>query len=165
MFIGFVSDNASGAHPRILEALQRANTGYCMPYGDDEYCERAKAEFRKLFGDNIEVFFALSGTGCNVLSLRSALRPWQSVICSDAAHINTAESGAPEWTAGVKLLAVPSVNGKISPDSLDRYFPYITDCHHPTPHLVSITQTTEKGAVYSPEEVRALFAANGLPLL
>ena len=156
MFIGFISDNAAGAHPRILEAVLRANTGYCLPYGDDEYCAQAQAEFRKLFGNDIEVFFALSGTGCNVLSMRSALRPWQAVICSEVAHANTNESGAPEWVSGSKLLAVPSVNGKISPDSLDRYLPDIKDCHHATPHLLSITQTTEKGAVYSPEEVRAL---------
>ena len=119
MFIGFISDNAAGAHPRILEAVLKANKGYCLPYGDDEYCAQAQAEFRKLFGPDIEVFLALSGTGCNVLSLRSALRPWQGVICADVAHINTDESGAPEWGVGPKMLTVPSVNGKISPESLD----------------------------------------------
>ena len=156
MFIGFISDNAAGAHPRILEAVLKANKGCCLPYGDDEYCAQAQAEFRKLFGPDIEVFLTLSGTGCNVLSLRSALRPWQGVICADVAHINTDESGAPEWGVGSKLLNVPSVNGKISPESLDAYLPDLKDCHHSTPHLLSITQTTEKGAVYTPEEVRAL---------
>ncbi|MCH5277715.1 MAG: threonine aldolase [Desulfovibrionaceae bacterium] len=165
MFVGFISDNAAGVHPRILDAVVRANSGYCPAYGEDDYCRQAQAEFRRLFGGDIEVFLALSGTGCNVLSLRSALRPWQAVICSDVAHINMDESGAPEWGAGSKLLAVPSVNGKISPDSLDIYLPDIKDCHHATPHLLSITQTTEKGAVYTPEEIRALADkahANGL---
>lgn len=158
MFVGFVSDNAAGVHPRILEAVVKANEGYCEPYGEDAYSARAQAEFRKLLGQDIEVFLVLSGTGCNVLSLRSALRPWQAVICADVAHINTDESGAPEWGVGAKLLPVPSVDGKISPASLEAYLPDLKDCHHSTPHLLSITQTTEKGAVYTVEEVRALAA-------
>lgn len=158
MFVGFASDNAAGAHPRVLEAVARANQGYCKPYGADEYSAQAKAEFRKLFGPDIDVYFALSGTGANVLCLRSLLKPWQAVICADVAHINTDESGAPEWGVGAKLLPVPTVNGKIAPDALDAYLPDLADFHHSTPHVLSITQSTEKGSVYSPDEIRALAA-------
>ena len=156
MFLGFASDNTAGAHPRILDAVFRANQGYCRPYGFDEYSIRAEAMFRELFDADVEAFFALSGTGCNVLCLRPMLRPWQGVICSDVAHIQTDESGAPEWVAGSKLLTVPSHNGKIVPQALDIYVPDLEDCHHSTPHVLSITQSTEKGAVYSREEILAL---------
>jgi threonine aldolase len=165
MFFGFESDNTAGAHPRILDALVRANEGYCLSYGADEYSAQGEAEFRKIFGADIEVFLALSGTGANVLALRSMLRPWQGVVCSDVSHIFQAESGAPEWGTGAKLLPVPSRDGKMAPDALDAYLPDLTNCHHSTPHVLSITQCTEEGSVYSVEETRALADrahANGL---
>ena len=159
MFTGFASDNTAGVHPRIMKAVLEANTGYCRPYGFDEWSEAAISEFRKLFGEDAQVFFALSGTGGNVMSLRTMLRPWQGVICSDVAHINTDESGAPEWVGGVKLLPLPAdEEGKIHPGQLARWAGDIKDCHHATPHALSITQTTEFGGVYSLEEVRALTA-------
>lgn len=156
MFTGFASDNAAGVHPRILEAVARANDGYCKPYGFDGYSDAAASLFRSLLGENADVFFALSGTGANVLCLRAALRPWQGVICSSVAHIDTDESGAPEWGTGSKLLVVPAENGKITPAAVDVYLPDREDCHHTTPRVLSITQTTEKGSVYSLDEVRAL---------
>ncbi len=156
MFVGFTSDNASGAHPRLLDAVIRANQGFCKPYGEDEYSAAAEAAFGRLFGEGVKAYCALNGTGANVLSLRAMLRPWQAVVCSDVAHIQTDESGAPEWGVGAKVLPVPSVNGKITPDALDRYLPDLHNCHHSTPHVLSITQTTEVGSVYRPEEIRAL---------
>jgi threonine aldolase len=156
MFFGFESDNTAGAHPRVLDALVRANEGYCPSYGEDEYSARAESEFRKLFGEDSEVFLALNGTGANVLALRSMLRPWQGVICADASHIFQGESGAPEWGTGAKLLPVPARDGKIAPDALDAYLPDLTNCHHSTPQVLSLTQCTETGSVYSPEEIRAL---------
>ena len=140
MFFGFESDNTAGAHPRVLEALVRANEGYCPSYGEDGYSARAASEFRKLFGEDAEVFLALNGTGANVLALRSMLRPWQGVICADTSHIFQGESGAPEWGTGAKLLPVPGLDGKISPDALDVYLPDLNNCHHSTPRVLSITQ-------------------------
>ena len=158
MFTGFASDNTAGAHPRIMKAVLEANTGYCRPYGFDEWSEAAFAEFRKLFGRDAQIFFALSGTGGNVMSLRAMLRPWQGVICSSVAHVNTDESGAPEWVGGSKLLTVPADGeGKIRPEQLERWAGDLAD--HVTPHALSITQTTELGGVYSLAEVRALTEA------
>lgn len=156
MFVGFASDNTAGAHPRILDAVVRANSGYCKPYGADEYSDQMRDVFHGIFGDDTEVFLALSGTGANVLCLRAMLRPWQGVICADVAHINTDESGAPEWVCGSKVLPVPSIDGKMTPDSIDAYLPDIDNCHHSTPHVLSITQSTEKGSVYTRDEICAL---------
>ena len=157
MFIGFASDNTAGVHPRIMQAILEANAGYCRPYGFDEWSEAALAQFHRLFGHDVQVFFALSGTGGNVMSLRAMLRPWQGVVCSHVAHINTAESGAPEWVGGAKLLTLPADGeGKIRPEQLERWAGDLKDCHHVTPHALSLTQTTELGGVYSLEEVRAL---------
>lgn len=156
MFLGFTSDNASAAHPRILEAMIRANQGYCKPYGEDEYSVEAVEQFRKLLGPDAEVFFSLCGTGANVLALRAMLRPWEAVICADVSHINTDESGAPEWATGSKLLPAPSEGGKIRPESIDCYLPARHSFHHSTPKVLSLTQSTEMGTVYTQEEVRAL---------
>lgn len=156
MYIGFASDNTAGGHPRILDAIVRANEGYCKPYGADEYSALAKDEFRKIFGPDSDVYFALNGTGANVLGLRSMLRPWQAVISADISHINTAESGAPEWGVGAKTLGLPSKDGKILPESLAVYWPDLANFHHSTPHVLSITQSTENGCVYTPGEIRAL---------
>lgn len=160
MFTGFASDNTAGVHPRIMKAVLEANAGYCRPYGFDEWSEAAVAEFHKLFGQDAQVFFALSGTGGNVMSLRAMLRPWQGVICPSTAHINTDESGAPEWVGGSKLLTLPAdEEGKIRPEQLECWAGDLTDCHHVTPHALSISQTTELGGVYSLAEVRALTEA------
>lgn len=167
MFIGFASDNAAGAHPRIMQAVAEANCGYAKPYGGDDYTLAALKEFERLFGPEAKVCFALCGTGANILGLRSLLRPWQGVICADVAHINTDECGAPEWGTGAKLLPVPSVHGKIFPDDLDRYLPDKYSPHHSTPRVLSITQSTEEGTLYTLEEIKALADkahANGLYL-
>lgn len=156
MFYGFASDNAAGAHPRIIEAIASVNSGFCKPYGEDEYSAQGVRAFKKLFGPNIDVFFALSGTGANVLGLRTMAMPWHGIICADVAHINTDESGAPEWGIGAKLLPVPSVNGKIKPESLLHYMADRDNFHRSKPAVLSITQSTEKGTVYTPDEVSAL---------
>ncbi len=156
MFLGFASDNTAGAHPRILKAIEAVNSGYDKPYGEDYVSLETDAIFAKLFGPNAKVYFALTGTGANVLALRTLARPWHGIICSDVAHIHTEESGAPEWGVGAKLLPVPSTFGKITPDSLDMYLPDITNFHRSKPAVLSLTQVTEKGTVYSVEEIRAL---------
>ncbi len=152
----FASDNTVGVHPTIMNAIQEANIGSCKPYGADEYCEEAENSFKKIFGDDIETFFVLSGTGANVLALRSILRPWHGTICTDISHINTDECGAPEACTGSKLLAVPSVNGKLTPAGIHHYLLDLNNVHHVKPALVSITQSTEQGSMYTVDEIKAI---------
>ena len=154
----FASDNGSGIHPNILEALAKANVGHTKGYGYDVYTRQAEEEFRKLFGAQVEVFFVYSGTGANVLSLQSCLQSFEAVVCSDTAHIYTDETGAPEYNLGVKLIALPSVDGKISVGQLDKILIGRGVEHHVQPKVISLTQSTEYGTVYSLEEVKAISA-------
>lgn len=163
----FASDNASGVHPRILAAMERANAGYARPYGQDPYTGQAKEVFARHFGPNIDMYFVFLGTAANVLGLRAVTRPWHSVVCADVAHINVDECGAPESVTGSKLQAVPSYDGRIRSTDIEPLLHMIGDFHHSQPRVVSITQSTELGTVYSPAQVRALadFAhANGMLL-
>ncbi len=152
----FASDNTAPAHPLILQSLLDANIGCCKPYGEDEYSAEAVKSFKKVFGENIDVHFAVNGTGANVLALRSILRPWHGAICADTAHLNTDEVGAPEANIGSKLLLYPAVNGKLTPEGILHYLHDLEDVHHSKPALVSITQTTEQGTVYSVEEIKEI---------
>lgn len=154
----FASDNGSGIHPNILEALSQANVGHTKGYGYDAFTKRAEDDFRKLFGAHVEVFFVYSGTGANVLSLQSCLQSFEAVVCSDVAHIHTDETGAPEYNLGVKLIALPSVDGKISVEQLDKILIGRGVEHHVQPKVISLTQSTEYGTVYSLEEVKAISA-------
>jgi threonine aldolase len=163
----FASDNASGAHPKVLEAMVRANPDEARPYGDDDHTGQAEAAFQALFGSDISVYFVFNGTGANVLSLKSITRPYHAVICADVAHINVDETGAPEHITGCKLLPLPSDNGKLRIDDIRPLLNAKGVVHHSQPKVISITQATEMGAVYSVEEIRDIadFAhANGLYL-
>ncbi|UZP68077.1 low specificity L-threonine aldolase [Desulfovibrio mangrovi] len=154
--INFASDNASGVHPRVLAALGRANEGFARAYGDDRHTAEADAVFKTLFGDDIAVFYAINGTGANVLGLKSLVRSYHAVICSQMAHINVDETGAPEASIGCKLLTLPSPNGKITPEQVKPLLAAQGVVHHSQPKAISITQATEFGEVYTPDEVRAL---------
>jgi threonine aldolase len=155
--ISFGSDNHAGAHPDILRAIESANAGSEPAYGSDSFTEKARAKFRAEFADpSLEVLFAFSGTGANVLSLVLMLEPNEAVLCSDVAHLHVDEAGAPERLTGNKIITVPSVNGKISPTSLLPFLSWIGDHHRPQPKLLSLTQSTEYGTVYSLEEMRVL---------
>ncbi|WP_228265833.1 threonine aldolase family protein [Microlunatus elymi] len=153
---GFASDNYAGVHPEVLAALTSANGGHQISYGGDAYTARLAEVLGEQFGQQVQVFPVFNGTGANVVGLKSMLPHWGSVICAESAHINTDEAGAPERVAGIKLLTVPSVDGKLRPDDLDRYPREPDDVHHPLPGVVSITQSTELGTVYTAEELRAL---------
>lgn len=154
--INFASDNASGAHPRIIEAVARANKGFASAYGADAHTAEADAAFKSLFGDDIAVFYAMNGTGANVMGLKSLIRSYHAVICSQMAHINVDETGAPEAAIGCKLLTLPSPDGKITPEQVKPLLAAQGVVHHSQPKAISITQATEFGAAYTPEEVRAL---------
>jgi len=163
---GFASDNNAGVHPRIMQALNNVNLGHCIAYGDDPYTEIAKEEFGKLFG-GCEVFFVFNGTGANVLSLKAMTQPYNAVICADTAHIHVDECGAPERFTGCKLLFNPTPDGKLCIPDIARHLHGIGFEHHAQPRVVSITQATEMGTVYSVDELREIAAfthTNGLLL-
>ena len=153
---GFASDNNAGVHPEILDAIARANQGHVIAYGDDVYTRSAFAKFEEHFGDGIDVFFTFNGTGANVLGLQALNRPYHAVLCSDYAHIYTDECGAPEKHTGCKLIPLPHQDGKITLDSVRHAYHGIGDQHNVQARVISITQSTEMGTVYRPDEIRAL---------
>ena len=153
---GFASDNNAGVHPEILEAIARANQGHVVAYGDDAYTRSAIAKFEEHFGKGISVFFTFNGTGANVLGLEAMMRPYHAVLCSDYAHIYTDECGAPEKHLGSKLIPLPHQDGKITVEQVKHAYHGIGDQHHVQARVVSITQSTEMGTVYQPQEIQAL---------
>jgi threonine aldolase len=153
---GFASDNFSGAHPDVLAAIAAANDGHAPAYGDDPWTERARALFRHHFGDAAEAFPVFNGTAANVLALDAVSRPFEAVICAATAHLNVDECGASERIAGVKLLAVEGEHGKLTPELIAPLDKRRGDQHASQPRAISISQATELGTVYTPDEVRAL---------
>ncbi|GAA0946017.1 low specificity L-threonine aldolase [Nonomuraea longicatena] len=152
----FASDNYAGVHPEILQAIAEANGGHQVSYGDDVYTEALQDVFRRHFGDSATTYPVFNGTAANVVSLRSMLQPWEAVVCAETAHINADEGGAPEVVGGIKLHTVPTPDGKLTPELIDRQAWGFGDVHRAQPRVVSISNSTELGTVYTPEEVRAI---------
>lgn len=152
----FASDNNAGVHPEILAALSRANEGHVVAYGDDPYTEQAVKIFKKHFGKHVEVFFVFGGTGANVLGLRAATESYHAVVCAETAHINVDECGAPEKFTGCKLLTVSTPDGKVKPDQVKPFLDHIGFEHHVQARVISISQATEMGTIYTPAELKAL---------
>lgn len=152
----FASDNNAGIHPQVLSAIMAANHGHAVGYGDDPYTRSAIRRFRQHFGPGIEVFFVFNGTAANCLSLKALTESYHAVICSESAHIYTDECGAPEKFTGCKLIPLPTTDGKLTVDSVARVYQGIGEQHHVQPRVISITQATEMGTVYTQQEVRAL---------
>ncbi|HEY7097357.1 MAG TPA: low specificity L-threonine aldolase [Terriglobales bacterium] len=152
----FASDNNAGIHPKVLEAIVAANQGHVVGYGDDPYTEAAVRKFRQHFGADSEVFVVFNGTAANCLSLKGLTNSYHAVICSASSHINTDECGAPERFTGCKLLALPSENGKLTVKTVETAYHGIGDQHHVQPRVLSITQATETGTVYTPDEIKEL---------
>jgi threonine aldolase len=152
----FASDNFSGAHPRYIDAIARANEGHVMAYGGDALTKQATSLFEELCGEEVDVLFTFNGTGSNVVALASLLQPADSVICTNWAHINVDETGAPEKFLGVKLQDVDAPDGKLTPEHIASLAGAIGNVHHVQPGVVSITQATELGGLYSIEEIRAI---------
>ncbi|MCA0379923.1 MAG: low specificity L-threonine aldolase [Actinobacteria bacterium] len=153
---GFASDNYAGAHPEVLAAVAAANIGHASSYGADPWTARFTDIARELFGPDTEAFPVFNGTGANVLSLQAALPRWGAVVCAKSAHINVDEGGAPEKVAGLKLLPVPTTDGKLTPELVDLEAWGWGDEHRAQPLAVSISQSTEFGTCYTPDEIRAL---------
>lgn len=152
---GFASDNNAGIHPVVLKAVELANTGHAVGYGDDWWTREAIAKFREVLGD-VEVFFVYGGTPANVLSLQAMTDSFNGIICSSVAHINVDECGAPEKFTGCKLIPILSSDGKITVEQIHQYAHGVGDEHHVQPKVVSITQATEYGTVYSVDEIKAI---------
>jgi threonine aldolase len=152
----FASDNNAVVHPEVLEAIRRANEGHVVGYGDDPYTEAAVAKFREHFGEDVAVFFVFNGTAANVLSLEALTRPFHAVLCPELSHIYTDECGAPEKFSGCKLIPLAGPQGKLSVEAVARAYHGIGDQHHVQPKVISITQATEMGTIYKPEQVEAL---------
>jgi len=151
---GFASDNNSGIHPIILKAIENANVAHTIAYGDDDFTEKAKQKFQEHFGETAEVFFVFNGTAANVLSLTAATQPYNAIICSELAHINVDECGAPEKQTGCKILTCNTIDGKITIDEIAKHLHGIGVQHHSQPKIISISQSTELGTVYSPSEIK-----------
>lgn len=153
------SDNASGVHPAVMDALIAANTDHALAYGSDVWTTRSTEKFRAVFDAPVEVCFVWGGTGANVVALQSLARPWSSVVCADTAHIAVDECGAPERFTGCKLLTFPTVDGKLTVDDVVRSQVGRGDEHHSQATVLSVTQATECGTLYTPTELAAVTAA------
>jgi threonine aldolase len=153
---GFASDNAAGIHPIVLDEIAAANTGHAFGYGHDAWTRQVEERFREHFGQVARPYLVWGGTAANVLSLRASCRPWEAAICASSAHMNLDEAGAPEAIARVKLLLGETVHGKLSPELVARMIERLGDEHAVQPRVVSISQSTELGTVYSAQEIRTL---------
>ncbi len=164
---GFASDNYSGAHPEVLEAMVAANADHAVAYGADPWTARAQELIRGQFGEHAHSYLVWNGTGANVTILRAMCRPWNAVVCAASAHINVDEGGAPEFLVGGKLLDLPTPDGKLTPELVQDAVIRVGDEHAVQAKVVSITQTTELGTLYTPAEIGALADlahANGMYL-
>jgi threonine aldolase len=153
---GFASDNNAGVHPRVMDSMRAANQGHTVAYGDDAYTNAAVKKFREQFGDEAEVFFVFGGTGANVTGLAAVTRPHNAVVCAHTAHINVDECGAPEHFTGCKLIDLATHDGKLRPEQIEPLLTHEGYQHHVQPRVVSISQPTELGTVYSLDELARL---------
>lgn len=153
---GFASDNNAGAHPEVLHAIASINRGHVVGYGDDPHTRSAARRFTEQFGAGAEFFPVFNGTAANVLCLKALTKPHHAVICSELAHIQVDECGAPEAWTGCKLIPVSAPDGKLTPRRVEAVIHGVGDQHHVQPRVISIAQSTELGTVYRPGEVEAL---------
>ncbi|MFT4081104.1 MAG: low specificity L-threonine aldolase [Nocardioides sp.] len=153
---GFASDNYAGVHPAVLAALSIANGGHQVAYGEDAYTERLAERIRALFGERTETYPVFNGTGANVVGLQALTDRWGAVICAATAHINVDEGGAPERIGHTKLHQVDAPDGKLTPALIDQQAYGFDDEHRAMPQVVSLTQSTELGTLYTPAEIRAI---------
>jgi threonine aldolase len=152
----FNSDNYAPVQPEVMEALAAVNHGHEPAYGADSVTARVELLLRREFGETSHGFLVLNGTGANVVGLRAMLQPWQGVVCAESAHLNVDEGGAPERVGGFKLLPVATPDGKLTPELVTPRIVRIGDEHAIQPGVVSVTQSTELGTLYAPDELREL---------
>jgi threonine aldolase len=153
---GFASDNYAGIHPEVLEAIAAANAGHQVAYGDDDLTAALTAAMKEHFGPAAETYPVFNGTGANVVALQAMTRRWEAVVCATSAHVNVDEGGAPEHGAGLKLWTVPTPDGKLTPELIDTQAWGFGDVHRAQPGVVTITQSTELGTLYTIDEIGAI---------
>ncbi|MDF1572409.1 MAG: low specificity L-threonine aldolase [Bacteroidales bacterium] len=153
---GFASDNNAGVHPLVLNALKSVNDGHEIAYGDDQVTQRVIRKMKKIFGDESEIFFVFIGTAANVLGLSSVTQSYNAIITTDTAHIHVDECGAPEKFTGCKLLTTPTPDGKLTVELIRQHMHGFGFEHHAQPAVISITQATELGTVYTVDEIRTI---------
>ncbi len=153
---GFASDNNAGVHPEIMKAMTAVNDGHTIAYGDDPYTASALRKIKQVFGENVNPYFVFIGTAANVLGLDAMTKPYHSIICAETSHIHEDECGAPERWTGCKLLSVETSDGKLTVEAIAKYVYGIGFEHHSQPRVISITQSTEMGTVYSIKEIREI---------
>ena len=150
---GFGSDNNAGIHPEILKEITASNGWHVTGYGSDIYTERALSVFKEHLGSSTETFFVITGTGANVLGLSAITSSWNSVITASTSHLEGDECGAPEKFIGCKVLIVETPDGKINPELIEKHMHGLDFEHHSQPKVISITQSTEMGTVYTVAEI------------
>jgi threonine aldolase len=152
----FGSDNHSGIHPDILKAIHQANTNHACAYGDDPFSEKLQKKVEDIFGVNATIFPTFNGTGANICALRACVQPFHAILCPDTAHIFVDECGAPEFLTGAALKAIPTKDGKITAEMLEPFLDAFGFEHHSQPKVLYISQATELGTIYKPEEIKKL---------
>jgi threonine aldolase len=154
----FASDNNAGVHPEVIDAMKAANEGHVVAYGNDQFTARTTKLFQKHFGRDVAVYFVFGGTGANVLGLKAITKSYQSIICAETAHVNTDECGAPEKFTGCKLHALATPEGKLRVEQIKPLLHGIGVEHHVQPRVITVSQATEMGTVYTKKELKTLAA-------
>jgi len=152
----FASDNNSGVHPAVMDAILQANVDHAVGYGDDPWTEKASGLLKEIFGEQAEPFFVFNGTGANSVALQAATRSFNSILCADTAHIYVDECGAPGRMTGSSVVAIPSTDGKLTSELIKPHLHNFGVCHHSQPKVVYISQVSELGTVYTVEEIKAI---------
>ena len=152
----FASDNNSGVHPLVMEAVIKANEDHAIGYGDDPWTSAAVAKIKSIFGEEASPFFVFNGTGANSVALQAVTRPFNSILCAETAHINVDECGAPARMTGCAVVTIPTTDGKLTPELIKPRLHNFGVCHHSQPKAVYISQVSELGTVYTVEEVKAI---------
>jgi len=154
--VEFGSDNHSGVHPDIIQALIDANTSYEIAYGDDQYTKSAVQTLKEVFESDIDVFFVYNGTAANILGLKTVTKPFHAILCANTAHLYVHECCGPETFIGCKLVPIKTKNGKLTPELIRPYLIGKGDVHMAQPRVISITQPTELGTTYTIDELTIL---------
>jgi len=152
----FASDNNAGVHAEIIEAIRNANDGHVIAYGGDPITARAMELFHKYFGNDVAVYFVFGGTGANVLGLKAITKSFHAILCSESAHVHVDEAGAPEKFTGCKLITIPTLDGKLRVEQIKPMLHGIGVEHHVQPRVIQISQVTEMGTIYTPQELKTL---------
>lgn len=152
----FASDNNSGVHPSVMDAVLKANDNHAVGYGDDPWTTGATAKIKEIFGENATPYFVFNGTGANSVALQAITRSFNSILCAETAHINVDECGAPARMTGCAMVTISTADGKLTPELIKPRLHNFGVCHHSQPKAVYISQVSELGTIYTIEEVRAI---------